>query len=101
MPIRLADHICSTHAGHSFATHMLETGTDLEKGSAGARYHAVAEEGLPLRDIAETTGRTFNVRIISKSSQEAAKLFTWLTPFAADNPVSSKLTQERLAWRPT
>jgi hypothetical protein len=72
----------------------------LEKGSAGARYHAVAEEGLPLRDIAETIGRKLNVRVISKSSQEAAKLFTWLTPFiAADNP--SKLTQERLAWRTT
>jgi hypothetical protein len=42
------------------------------------------------------------VPVLSKSSKESAKLFSWLTPFIeADNPVSSRLTQERLGWRPT
>jgi nucleoside-diphosphate-sugar epimerase len=73
----------------------------LENGSAGARYHAVAEEGIPVRKIAETIGQRLDVPVASKSSQEAAKLFGWLRPFIeADNPVSSQLTQERLKWRP-
>jgi len=73
----------------------------LENGKAGARYHAVAEEGIPVREVAEAISRNLDVPAASKSSKEAAKLFTWLTPFiAADNPVSSQLTQEGLAWRP-
>lgn len=74
----------------------------LERGAAGVRYHAVAEEGVPVREIAEAIGRRLNVSVVSKSSQEVAKLFGWLAPFiGADNPVSSKLTRERLGWRPT
>jgi len=74
----------------------------LENGTAGARYHAVGEEAIPVRKIAEVIGRRLNVPVVSKSSKEAAKLFGWLTPFVeADNPVSSQLTQERLEWRPT
>ena len=74
----------------------------MEQGAAGARYHAVAEEGVPVRDIAEAIGRRLNVPVAGRSSQEVAKLFSWLAPFiGADNPVSSKLTQERLGWRPT
>jgi nucleoside-diphosphate-sugar epimerase len=73
----------------------------LEQGNAGARYHAVAEEAIPIRKIAEVIGRSQNVLVVSKSSKEATKLFSWLTPFIeADNPVSSQLTQERLRWRP-
>jgi nucleoside-diphosphate-sugar epimerase len=73
----------------------------LEKGIAGARYHAVAEESIPLRKIAEVIGRSLDVPAVSKSLKDAAKLFSWLTPFIeADNPVSSQLTQERLTWRP-
>jgi nucleoside-diphosphate-sugar epimerase len=74
----------------------------LEHGKAGARYHAVAEEAIPIRKIAEVIGRSQDVPVVSKSSKEAAKLFSWLTPFIeADNPVSSQVTQERLDWRPT
>jgi nucleoside-diphosphate-sugar epimerase len=74
----------------------------LENGSAGARYHAVAEEGVPVREIAEAIGRRLNLPVMGKSSQEAAKHFGWLAPFlSTDNPTSSKLTQERLRWRPT
>ena len=73
----------------------------LEKGSAGARYHAVAEEGVALRDIAEVIGRRLNLPVVSKSPQEAAGHFGWLAAFAGlDCPASSKLTQERLGWRP-
>ncbi|MGC1671687.1 MAG: SDR family oxidoreductase [Candidatus Acidiferrales bacterium] len=74
----------------------------LEKGAAGARYHAVAEEGIPFRDIAGAIGRRLNVPVVAKSPEEAAKHFGFLADFvAADNPVSSKLTQEQLGWRPT
>jgi hypothetical protein len=47
----------------------------LEKGSAGARYHAIAEEGVPLRQIAEVIGRRLNLPIVSKSPEEAADVF--------------------------
>jgi nucleoside-diphosphate-sugar epimerase len=73
----------------------------LEQGNAGARYHAVAEEAIPIRKVAEAIGRSQGVPVVSKSSKDAAKFFSWLTPFIeADNPVSSQLTQERLRWRP-
>ena len=73
----------------------------LEKGVAGARYHAVAEEGLPVRKIAEVIGRRLNVPVVAKSPEEAAGHFGWFAPFvSADAPASSALTQERLGWRP-
>jgi nucleoside-diphosphate-sugar epimerase len=74
----------------------------LEKGSAGARYHAVAEEGVPLRDIAAAIGRGLNVPVVSKSPEEAAGHFGWLGLFVGlDAPASSAQTQQRLGWRPT
>ena len=73
----------------------------LEKGSAGANYHGVAEEGIAFRNIAEDIGRGVNVPIVSKSREEAATHFGWIAHFAGtDAPASSKLTQERLGWRP-
>src|SRR5580692_9208728 len=69
----------------------------LEKGSAGARYNAIAEEGVPLREIAEAIGRGLKLPVVAKSPEEAAEHFGWLAMFAgADAPASSKLTQERL-----
>ena len=74
----------------------------LEKGTAGARYHAVAEEGVLLRDIATVIGRRLNVPVVSKSGEEAAKHFGWFTHFAAmDNPALSQRTRELLRWKPT
>lgn len=74
----------------------------LEKGSAGARYNAVAEEGVPLREIAESIGRGLKMPVVSKSPEEAGEHFGWLGMFVgADIPASSALTQERLGWRPT
>jgi len=73
----------------------------LEKGSAGARYNAVAEEGIPLREIAEVVGRGLKVPVVSKSAEEAGEHFGWLAHFVgADVPASSALTQQRLGWRP-
>ncbi len=74
----------------------------LEQGVAGAAYHAVAEEGMPFREIAEVIGRRLRVPVVRKSPQEAGKQFSFLAPFvSADNPTSSRLTQERLGWSPT
>jgi nucleoside-diphosphate-sugar epimerase len=72
------------------------------KGAAGARYHAVAEEGVPVREIAEAIGRGLKVPVVSQSPEEAGAHFGWLGMFAGfDMPASSALTQERLGWRPT
>jgi len=73
----------------------------LEKGTAGARYHAIAEEGVPLRQIAEVIGRRLNLPIVSKSPEEAADHFGWMGFMVGrDGPASSALTQERLGWHP-
>jgi nucleoside-diphosphate-sugar epimerase len=74
----------------------------LEKKSAGARYHAVAEEGVPCRDIAEVIGRGLKVPVVSMSPEEAAAHFGWLAHFVScDLPASGALTQKRLGWHPT
>jgi nucleoside-diphosphate-sugar epimerase len=74
----------------------------VEKGEPGARYHAVAEEGVPVRDIAEVIGRGLKVPVVSLTPEEAAAHFGWLAAFAGwDLTGSSELTQQRLGWRPT
>jgi nucleoside-diphosphate-sugar epimerase len=74
----------------------------LEKGSAGARYHGVGDEGVPVRKIAGVIGRRLNVPVVSKSAEEAADHFGFLGYFlSVDIPASSALTQQRLGWRPT
>jgi hypothetical protein len=73
----------------------------LEKGTAGASYHGVADEGIPTREIAEAIGRGLNVPVVSKSREEAANHFGWIAHFfGIDAPASSALTRERLGWRP-
>jgi nucleoside-diphosphate-sugar epimerase len=74
----------------------------LEKGTAGVRYHAVAEEGVSFREVAEAIGRGLNVPVVSKSPEEAAAHFGWLARFTSlDLTASSALTQQRLQWHPT
>jgi nucleoside-diphosphate-sugar epimerase len=74
----------------------------LEKQETGARYHAVAEEGVPLRDIAEAIGRGLKVPVVSKSPEEAAAHFGWLGMFVGrDLTGSSVQTRRRMGWRPT
>jgi nucleoside-diphosphate-sugar epimerase len=88
------------------AAHVLDTARlyrlALEKQRAGARYHAVAEEGVPVRDIAEVIGRGLKVPVVSLSPEEAPAHFGWLAMFAGhDVPASSAQTQERLGWHPS
>ena len=74
----------------------------LENGPAGSSYHGVAEEGIPLCQIAEVIGRRLKVPVTSKQSGEVAKHFGFAAPLVGiDNPASNKLTQERLGWVPT
>lgn len=74
----------------------------IEKHETGARYHAVAEEGVSARDIAEAIGHGLKVPVVSISPEEAATHFGWLARFAAlDLTGSSVQTQARLGWRPT
>jgi nucleoside-diphosphate-sugar epimerase len=74
----------------------------LEKGAEGARYHGVADRGVPVRNIADVIRRRLNVPVVVKSPEEAANHFGFLGYFVgADCPASSAQTQERLGWRPT
>jgi nucleoside-diphosphate-sugar epimerase len=74
----------------------------LEKGTGTGRYHAVDEQGIPMRDIAKIIGKHLNIPVVSKSAQEAAEHFGWMAHFAAfDNPSSSALTSQWLGWEPT
>jgi nucleoside-diphosphate-sugar epimerase len=74
----------------------------LEKGTAGGRYHGVAEEGIPIRDIAEVIGKRLNVPAVSKSAEEVVSAVGFVgRVLAMDAWSSSRLTQERLGWRPT
>jgi len=73
----------------------------LEEGTAGVRYHGIADEGVPTREIAEVIGRRLNLPVVSKSREEAADHFGFLGFFfGVDCPASSVQTQERLGWRP-
>lgn len=74
----------------------------LEKGVAGARYHAVGESGVTMRAVAEALGQRLNLPVKSITPEEAPAHFGFLAMFAnRDAPTSSKLTQERLGWEPT
>jgi nucleoside-diphosphate-sugar epimerase len=88
------------------AAHRLDTAhlyrLALEKAEAGSRYHAVAEEGVPVRDIAEVIGRGLKVPVVSIAPEEAAAHFGWLGHFVGwDIPASSAITREKLGWNPT
>ncbi|GLQ92047.1 SDR family oxidoreductase [Dyella acidisoli] len=73
----------------------------LEKAATGKRYHAVGDEGVPFKDIANVIGRHLNVPVVSKSPEEAKEHFEWFALFAGMNvPASSQRTQEALGWQP-
>jgi len=74
----------------------------LETAPAGSRFHGVAEEGIPFRDIAETIGRRLGLPAVSISAEDAGKHLGFLAMFAQlDNPTSSVRTREILRWQPT
>lgn len=73
----------------------------LEKGSAGGRYHAVADDGVPFKDIAGVIGKRLDVPVVSKTSEQAADHFGWFAHFAMiDWPNSSQQTRRILGWAP-
>ena len=74
----------------------------LEKGRAGARYHAVGEEGVTLRDIAEVIGAGLKIPVESITPQEAPGYFGWMAHLATiDLAASGALTRQQLNWNPT
>ena len=74
----------------------------LEKSPAGSMWHAVAEEGVPARTIAEAVGRQFDLPVASVERAAATEHFGWLGGiWAADLPTSSASTRQRLGWQPT
>ncbi|WP_312162389.1 SDR family oxidoreductase [Phenylobacterium sp.] len=74
----------------------------LERAERGARYHAIAEEAVPMRAIAEAVGRRVGVPARSIAPEAAAGHFGWMAMFATnDVPASSALTRGRLGWNPT
>lgn len=87
------------------AVHRLDTAhlyrLAVEKGEAGARYQAVADEGIPFRAIAEAIAAKLNIPAVSISAEKAAEHFGFLAMFAGtDNPASSEKTRKLLGWQP-
>lgn len=73
----------------------------LEKGVAGSKYHAVAEDGVTMKDIAEAIGQSLRLETVSKTAEEAKDLDSILRfVMVIDNPTSGKKTQDQLGWVP-
>ncbi|MFJ1607791.1 SDR family oxidoreductase [Streptomyces sp. NPDC088253] len=87
-------------AGHRLdAAHLYRLA--LEEAPGGARLHAIGDEGVPVRDIADAVGRYLKLPVAAIPREEAADHFGWLGHFfALDVPASSALTQKQLGWRP-
>jgi nucleoside-diphosphate-sugar epimerase len=74
----------------------------LAKAPAGTRLHAVAEEGVPTRAIAEAIGRAFDLPVASVAPGDVQDHFGWIGPiFAMDIAATSAATRELLGWTPT
>jgi nucleoside-diphosphate-sugar epimerase len=73
----------------------------LERGAEGGPFHAVADKGVPFKEIAEVIGRRLNVPAVPQSAEEAGEHFGWFARFAAiDCPASSERTRSLLGWKP-
>jgi nucleoside-diphosphate-sugar epimerase len=73
----------------------------IEQGVESGPYHAVADEGVPFKEIAEVIGRRLRVPVVSVTQEEAAGHFGWIARFAAmDMPASSTRTRSTLGWQP-
>jgi nucleoside-diphosphate-sugar epimerase len=87
------------------AVHRLDSaclfGLALEQAPAGSTLHAVADEGVPIRDIAEVIGRHLNLPVVAIAPEDASEHFAWMAGFLAfDAPASSTLTREMTGWQP-
>ena len=73
----------------------------LKESAPGMRLHAVAEEGVPMREIAKAIGERLGAPVHGIAPKEAEAHFDWLSLFVGvDNPTSSTLSRERLGWKP-
>jgi nucleoside-diphosphate-sugar epimerase len=73
----------------------------LERASAGTVLHGVAEEGIPVRQIADVIGRHLGVPVESIARDDALEHFGFLGALLGlDSPASSALTRERFGWQP-
>ena len=73
----------------------------LERGGEGGPFHAIAEEGIPFKDIAEVIGRRLGLPVVSQSLEEAQAHFGWFAHFAGvDCPATSVHTRSALGWQP-
>jgi nucleoside-diphosphate-sugar epimerase len=73
----------------------------LEKGEAGARFHATDEDGVPMHTIAQTVGEKLGIPVRSLTPEEAPGHFGFFAGFVTlDNPTTSTITREALGWRP-
>ncbi|MDR3494038.1 MAG: SDR family oxidoreductase [Ancalomicrobiaceae bacterium] len=74
----------------------------IERAEPNARYHAVAEDGVTMRAIAEAVGRRLELPVKSIGPEDAPAYFGWLAMFAGyDLPASSAQTRQKLGWEPT
>jgi nucleoside-diphosphate-sugar epimerase len=99
----------SAHVGEGLnrwpAVHRLDAAVvyrlALENSAAGVRYHAVAEDGIPFREIASVIGRRLNLAVVAKTREEADEHFGWFARFVAgDLPASSEWARKQLGWQP-
>lgn len=92
-------------SNHWAAVHRLDAARlfrlALEAAPAGVRLHAIGDEGVPFREIAETVGRGLGVPVTSVAPEDATDHFGWLGRFAAiDMRASATLTRKLLDWQP-
>jgi nucleoside-diphosphate-sugar epimerase len=74
----------------------------VEHDEPGARFNAIAEEGVPMKDIAEAIGRSLKLPVVSVTGTDATDYFGWMMMFAGVDIVgSSAITQKKLGWKPT
>ena len=74
----------------------------LEKGTAGATYHAVTEQGVKLKDVVEMIGKILKVPVQNRSVEEAVPLLGMFAHLMnSDNPASSDKTRKELGWQTT
>jgi nucleoside-diphosphate-sugar epimerase len=74
----------------------------LEQAPAGSTLHAIDDEGVPIRAVAEVIGRHLDLPVVAIAPEDAGEHFSWLATFiGVDSPASSTLTRELLGWHPT